>query len=140
MCSVAVLEEEKRAAQKEREKLITNYQQHIQLEKEQQDSKRKVRAEGRGLSQQSNVCLLHVHVIKNAHGTGRPGTKVIPHPKKKGAEDYTVMYSLQVPGSPHSVCILITFLYEANKKNICLLYNYTSFKCSRNRETGKAWN
>ena len=40
---MAALEEEKKAAQIERESLIANYQQHLQIEKEQQESKRKVR-------------------------------------------------------------------------------------------------
>ena len=40
---VAKLEEDKKSAQIERESLIANYQQHLQLEKEQQESKRKVR-------------------------------------------------------------------------------------------------
>ena len=39
---VGALEEEKRAAAAEREALIANYKQHLQIEKEQQESKRKV--------------------------------------------------------------------------------------------------
>lgn len=39
---VAALEEEKRAAMIEREALIANYQKHMQIEKEQQEDKKKV--------------------------------------------------------------------------------------------------
>lgn len=41
--TVATLEEEKKAAQVEREALLANYQQHLQIEKEQLERKKKVR-------------------------------------------------------------------------------------------------
>ena len=39
---MAELEEEKKAAAVERDTLIANYKQHLQIEKEQQESRRKV--------------------------------------------------------------------------------------------------
>lgn len=41
--TVAALEEQKKAAQVEREALLANYQQHLQIEKEQLERKKKVR-------------------------------------------------------------------------------------------------
>ena len=40
---MVALEEEKRAAAAERDVLIANYKRHLEIEKEQQESKRKVR-------------------------------------------------------------------------------------------------
>ena len=54
--TVAALEEEKKAAMIEREALIANYEKHLQIEKEQKESRRKV-----------HVCTVPIIVVLGVH-------------------------------------------------------------------------